>query len=128
MIFLFIFFFWSAGISSPPPPPPPILLPSPPPPPNNKEELIQGIIGYYEIDRSICLKGKFNSEDWYFVKITWNAGSNTFTWQNKAGVSWTLTPIVGCGGWEETKLAVGNDNPYFSDGYHTAAVEWVGPE
>ena len=96
--------------------------------PNNRENLIHGIIGYYEIDRSICLKGKFNSDDWYFVKITWNAGSNTFTWQNKAGVSWTLTPMVGCGGWDKTKLAVGKDNPYWSDGYITAAIEWVRPE
>ena len=121
--------------SCPPPPPPtirrpPSLPPSlpPPPPPNNEKTLIDGLVGCYEIDRSICLKGKFNSEDWYFVKITWNAGSNTFTWKNRAGVSWTLNPCVGCGGWEKTKLTVGKDNPYFSVGYKTAAVEWVGPD
>ena len=92
----------------------------------NKEIIIQGIMGYYEIDRSTCLWGQHNSDDWYFVEITWNVGSNTFTWQNKAGVSWTLTPIGGSGGWDITKLALGNDNPYFNDGYTTAVLEWVG--
>ena len=126
-----------SGEKMAPPPPPPIMPPmSPPPPPpkmpppNNKKTLIHGLVGCYEIDRSICLKGKFNSEDWYFVKITWNAGSNTFTWQNRAGVSWTLTPLVcdECGGWDKTKLTVGNDNPYYGVGYKTTTVEWVGPD
>ena len=67
-----------------------------------------------------------NSDDWYYVKITWNAGSNTFTWQNRAGLSWTLTPLVGGGGWDTAKLAVGNENPYYNDGYTFAAIEWVG--
>ena len=90
------------------------------------EIIIQGIMGYYEIDRSTSLGGQHNSDDWYFVEITWNVASNTFTWHNKAGVSWTLTPIGGSGGWDFTKLAVENDNPYFNDGYTTAVLEWVG--
>ena len=92
---------------------------------NNAENLIRGVIGYYEIDRSICLRGQDISDDWNFVKITHNAATNTFTWANMAGVSWTMSPISGSGGWDTTQLTVGNDNPYFMDGYTSARMEWV---
>ena len=95
---------------------------------NNAENLIRGVIGYYEIDRSICLRGQDISDDWNFVKIDYNVAANTFTWTNMAGVSWTMSPISGSGGWDTTQLTVGNDNPYFMDGYTSASIEWVSSE
>ena len=92
------------------------------------ENLIRGVMGYYEIDRTICLQGQDISDDWNFVKITHNAATNTFTWANMAGVSWTMSPISGSGGWDTTQLTVGNDNPYFMDGYTSARIEWVSSE
>ena len=63
--------------------------------------------------------------DWDAVEVTWNAATNAFTWTNLAGVSWTMNPISGNGGWDTKTLTVSNDNPYFSDGYTTAHMEWV---
>ena len=94
----------------------------------NEENLIGGIMGYYEIDRSICLQGQDVSDDWNFVEIDYSSATNTFTWTNRAGVSWTMSPISGSGGWDTTQLTVGNDNPYFMDGYTSAGIEWVSSE
>ena len=90
---------------------------------NNEETIIPGIMGYYEIDRSIASEDR--DTNWDVVQVTWNAGSNTFTWTNLAGVSWSLSPISGSGGWDTTQLTVGNENPYFNDGYTSAKIEWV---
>merc|ERR1719331_3425628 len=89
---------------------------------NNEETIIPGIMGYYEIDRSIASEDR--DTNWDVVQVTWNAGSNTFTWTNLAGVSWSLSPISGSGGWDTTQLTVGNENPYFNDGYTSAKIEW----
>ena len=119
----------------PPPPPPPAALSSLSAPAtssiassfggvqNNEENLVPGIIGWYQIDLSVAPKNRDTS--WDTVQITWNAATNAFTWANKAGVSWTLKPISGKGGWDTTQLTVGNDNPYYQDGYTTAKIEWA---
>ena len=90
---------------------------------NNEENLVPGIIGWYQIDLSQAPKNRDTS--WDNVQITWNAATNAFTWANQAGVSWTLKPISGKGGWDTTQLTVGNDNPYYQDGYTTAKIEWA---
>ena len=57
--------------------------------------------------------------DWFYVNITAVAGSNVFTWQNRAGVKWDLTLV------EEVEpgtlmFDVGEDCPYYQNGYTTA--------
>ena len=90
---------------------------------DNEGNFVQGVMGYYETDSSKA--PKMSDPDWAFVKVTWSQATNTFTWTNRAGVSWTLTPVSGAGGWDNTKLMVGKDNPYFLDGYTSAKIEWV---
>merc|ERR1712241_441124 len=86
------------------------------------EEFVNGIAGFYEIDHDLH-PGQHN--DWYHVEIIWNQAKGSFTWQNRAGVTWTLTPLMGSSGdWDETKLAVGNDCPYRNDGHEFARIEW----
>merc|ERR1712241_1566493 len=86
------------------------------------EEFVNGIAGFYEIDHDLH-PGQHN--DWYHVEIIWNQAKGSFTWQNRAGVTWTLTPLMGSSGdWDETKLAVGNDCPYRNDGHEFAMIEW----
>ena len=61
------------------------------------------------------------------MRITWNSATDTFTWRNRAGVSWSLTPVPkGEDDWDTTKLKVGPECPYFKDGHESAAVEWEG--
>ena len=90
----------------------------------DEEALITGISGFYEIDH--MLHASEQKSDWHSVEITWNHDKGTFTWQNSAGVTWTLTPMMGSSGsWDDTKLAVGNDCPYRNDGHEFAMLEWV---
>ena len=89
------------------------------------EEFVDGIAGFYEIDHDLH-PGDHQHNDWYSVEIIWNQAKGSFTWQNRAGVTWTLTPLMGSSGdWDETKLAVGNDCPYRNDGHDFAMIEWV---
>ena len=91
------------------------------------EAFINGISGFYQIDRN--LHGDEQQNKWYTVKITWAEDKGAFKWQNRAGVTWTLTPQSGAsGGWDETKLTVGNDCPYKNDGHEFAKIEWVSSE
>merc|ERR1719322_467386 len=53
------------------------------------EEFVNGIAGFYEIDHDLH-PGQHN--DWYHVEIIWNQAKGSFTWQNRAGVTWTLIP------------------------------------
>ena len=85
--------------------------------------LISGVVGYYEIDTSMAPATRDRA--WDSVEVTWSRATNTFTWTNKAGVSWSMTPVSGSGGWDTTQLKLGNDNPYFMDGYTSARMEWV---
>ena len=88
------------------------------------EEFQNGISGFYKIDHNVHSDGDQN--DWYNVKITWNPAKGAFTWRNRAGVTWTLTPMMGpSDSWDRTKLAVGNDSPYKNDGHMFAKIEWV---
>ena len=88
------------------------------------DELVDGISGFFEIDHDLHAPGQH--DDWYGVEIIWNQNKGAFTWQNRAGVTWTLTPMMGSSGsWDETKLAVGNDSPYRNDGFEFARIEWV---
>ena len=88
------------------------------------QQFVDGISGFYEID--LNLHGDERNNDWYAVEIIWNQAKGAFTWQNRAGVTWTLTPLMGSSGdWDETKLAVGNDCPYRNDGHEFAMIEWV---
>ena len=91
--------------------------------------VISGIIGCYHIDFTLYFGKEVN--DWHFVTITWNRERSAFTWQNKAGATWTLKPIIIDGEWDTTKLAVGVDCPYYApaewgDGYKFADLEWEG--
>ena len=67
---------------------------------------------------------------WHLVQITWSNTTNTFTWYNHAGFSWSLTPIPkGNEDYDTTKLKVGPECPYFKKGHKKgefAAVEWEG--
>ena len=57
----------------------------------------------------------------------WNPATGYFTWQNRAGVKWSLKPIAkGEDDWDTSKLKVGPECPYFKDGHEFAAVEWEG--
>ena len=89
----------------------------------SEEALIAGITGYYEIDHALYPKEQ--DSDWHHVEINWNHDSKSFTWENRAGISWTLTPIHGVGGWDTSKLAVGSDCVYYTEGHHFATMEWV---
>ena len=89
----------------------------------NEETVVPGIIGYYQIDLKVAPVGR--DTNWDQVEVTWNAANQAFTWTNLAGVSWTLIPISGSGGWDTSHLSVSNDNPYFGDGYTEACIEWV---
>ena len=61
------------------------------------------------------------------MRITWNPATDTFTWGNRAGVKWSLTPIPkGEDDWDTTRLKVGAECPYFKDGHEFAGVEWEG--
>ena len=43
--------------------------------------------------------------------------TGTFTWRNRAGVSWSLSPIPsGEKDWDTSKLEVGPECPYFDAG------------
>ena len=90
----------------------------------SNEAFENGISGFYDIDRKI--HGDGDKNPWYNVEITWNPTKGAFTWRNRAGVTWTLTPMMGpSGGLDRTKLAVGKDCPYKNDGHEFAKIEWV---
>ena len=64
---------------------------------------------------SNVLNSKDKQNDWHFVRITWNAATDTFTWRNRAGVKWGLTPIPeGDDDWVTDKLEVGPECPYYN--------------
>jgi len=87
------------------------------------EAFINGLSGFYDIDHN--LYAGVGHSDWHSVHITWNENKGVFKWKNAAGVTWTLTPMMGASGnWDMTKLAVGNDCPYRNDGHEFAMIEW----
>ena len=90
----------------------------------SNEAFIKGFSGFYEMDRN--LHSSEEQSKWYTVQITWKESKGTFKWQNRAGVTWTLTPLSGStGGWDEKTLTVGNDCPYKNEGHEVAMIEWV---
>ena len=48
---------------------------------------------------------------WHYVTITYNEASNTYTWKNRAGFSWTLSSTI-----NSNQLRVHEDYPYFKTG------------
>merc|ERR1712061_60393 len=62
----------------------------------SKDQWINGISGFYEMDRNLQSNDQQNK--WYTVKITWTEAKGAFKWQNRAGVTWTLTPLSGSSG------------------------------
>lgn len=56
--------------------------------------------------------------DWHYVKISYNYGQGTYTWRNKAGISWTLYPTN-----NGNQLKVGNDCPYYKNGHVKATFD-----
>ena len=72
------------------------------------------IIGDYE-NHLYDVKGK---NDWHFVDIS-RIDDKRLKWKNRAGVSWTLTVTD-----DKSKLDVGSDCPYYSQGYTTANLQW----
>ena len=78
-----------------------------------------GVIGCYERPTP--------SNDWHYVQITKSKNTDTFTWENRAGKTWSLLLIPGADdGWNTTNLAVGEDCPYFVSGHKFAGLEWKG--
>ena len=64
---------------------------------------------------SNVLNSKDKQNDWHFVRITWNDATGTFTWRNRAGAKWGLTPIPeGDDDWVTDKLEVGPECPYYN--------------
>ena len=61
------------------------------------------------------------------MQITWDENAGSFTWLNRAGVSWSLSAIpMGDDAWSTENLAVGPDCPYFNSGHTFAGLEWQG--
>lgn len=61
--------------------------------------------------------------DWHVVKLT-SVDLKTFKWTNKAGVSWSLTIAARDHRGQPTSFNVGQDCPYFKNGYRTARVHF----
>jgi len=59
--------------------------------------------------------------DWHYVSISYNHFEDNYTWSNKAAVSWTLYPTE-----RPHVLKVGEDCPYFKDGYEILEVNQMG--
>ena len=81
------------------------------------------------LDLSFTLYSKDKQNDWHFVRITWNAATDTFTWRNRAGAKWGLTPIPkGEDDWVTDRLEVGPECPYYNSTrpHRYAGVEWEG--
>ena len=66
------------------------------------------------------LHDKGGKNDWHAATVT-KVSDTVLRWTNRAYVSWTLTLTP-----DKNVLLVGNDNPYFSQGYKTARVIWCG--
>ena len=75
------------------------------------------LIGDYE---NHTYDGTPNKNDWHYVTIN-KVNDTTLKWSNRAGVSWTMTMLP-----DKTKLAVGEDCPYYASGYTEATVVWDG--
>ena len=86
--------------------------------------VISGIIGCYKIESAFYFPEV--AKNWHFINITWNRETNAFTWTNKAGVSWTLTPIFIDSELDTTRLALGLDCPYYKDENKYATFVWEG--
>eukprot|EP00111_Clytia_hemisphaerica_P016629 TCONS_00049309-protein len=69
-------------------------------------------IGTFENLQYVKGAGK---NDWHYVTITYSAASKSYSWSNRAGISWSLYPTSKSG-----ELRVGQDCPYYSTG-HTIA-------
>jgi hypothetical protein len=76
----------------------------------------QIVIGQYELTTD-------GTNKWHFVTITKKSSllNDTFTWTNSAGVSWTLIYLDQQDA-ETLRFTVGQDCPYFNDGYQIAAL------
>ena len=59
--------------------------------------------------------------DWHYVTITYNEASNTYTWKNRAGATWTLSSTI-----NSNRLRVHEDCPYFKTGYKIATFNQMG--
>ena len=59
------------------------------------------------------------TNDWHYVSIRRVRGSQDYTWENKAGATWDLT-LVGEENHGSLRFKVGENCPYYRDGYTTA--------
>lgn len=83
----------------------------------------------YIIDGNALVIGTFENHkydnggknDWHYVTITYDSASNTYTWKNRAGKSWTLSSSS-----TFNKLEVHADCPYYASGYTTAEYNQMG--
>ena len=75
------------------------------------------LVGQYESHK---YDGTPHKNNWHYVKITHNLATNTYTWKNRAGVSWTLYPK------SSSELRVGTDCPYYKNGHKVARFTSVG--
>ena len=53
--------------------------------------------------------------NWHYVNVTYNEESNTYTWSNRAGRSWTMRSSK-----KYDELRVDPDCPYYASGYTKA--------
>lgn len=78
--------------------------------------IILAMLGNYENH----LYDQGGKNNWHYVAISRDATDpNILRWTNRAGVSWTLTPTD-----NKEILAVGEDCPYYAQGYTQARVQW----
>ena len=89
---------------------------------NTEVSFIKSVEGCYGEESYI---GTEYENGWHYVRITWDEDAEQFTWRNRAGIEWTLKPVEDDHGqWSTTKLAVGEDCPYYEDGHKEAALEY----
>ena len=74
-------------------------------------------VGQYENHKH---DGTVHKNNWHYVTITHSVTRHTYTWKNRAGVSWTLYPK------SSSELRVGTDCPYYKNGHKVARFTSVG--
>ncbi len=86
---------------------------------NPEATTVSSLLGNYE---NHLYDDKGGKNNWHYVTIS-QVDDSTLKWENRAGVSWTLTTTS-----DKTTLDVGTDCPYFQQGYQQATVVWNGTQ
>lgn len=67
--------------------------------------------------------GVFRPTPWHKVSVT-PIGPRSLRWRNRAHVRWTLKLLTPGGAVDRSKLAVGEDCPYYRMGHREATIVW----